>query len=302
MPALPQCLLLTGPRQFVWEDLPPRPLAAGEVGVRTRLSALSVSSELSVVEGRMPARYPCRLGYQTLGVVEAVGPETTLAVGQRVVSTLGHAGYGIHREGALFLVPQGVPDRAALCLILGEETHKGIRKVRPAPGESVLVVGAGLLGLLTVFNLTRRGAAGVTVLEPDPARRERARAFGAAAYAPGELPHQAFAVMFECSASPAGFAEGLGHLGVGGRCAVLSDGNWGGLTLPPEFHGRELSVVASSDGEDYSAYAAWLWGHHEPVLELLFEEEITPDELPATYARLREWPRPVSVLVDWQAR
>ncbi len=213
---------------------------------------------------------------------------------------LGHAGYGVHAQSRVFPVPDGVSDRAALCLVLGEETHKGIRKVAPAPAEAVLVVGAGLLGLLTVFNLTRRGIRKVTILEPDPARQALARAFGAVACAPGSLPYDAFDVMLECSASPQGFAEGLRHLRSGGRCCVLSDGNWGHLVLPPEFHTRELTLVASSDGEDYHAYAAWLWQHAEPVLDTLFEEVIRPAELPATYGQLGTMPRPVSVLVDWQ--
>ncbi|WP_407540807.1 hypothetical protein Q0M94_05265 [Deinococcus radiomollis] len=40
---------------------------------------------------------------------------------------------------------------------------------------------------------------------------------------------------------------------------VLSDGSWGELILSPLFHRHELTVIASSDGEDYSAYARWLW-------------------------------------------
>ena len=80
---------------------------------------------------------------------------------------------------------------------------------------------------------------------------------------------------------------------------MLSDGNWGALGLPPAFHTRELSVVASSDGEDYAAYARWLWMNGDPTLESLFGQTITPIELPALYARLHTWPRPVSVLVDW---
>ena len=121
--------------------------------------------------------------------------------------------------------------------------------------ERVLVAGAGLLGLLSVFNLTRRGMRDVTVLEPDPARCELALAFGAATHAPGTLPRDTYDVGLECSASPAGFAELLSHLRPGGRCCVLSDGNFGALTLPPAFHTRELSVMASSDGQDYQGYA-----------------------------------------------
>ena len=85
-----------------------------------------------------------------------------------------------------------------------------------------------------------------------------------------------------------------------GRVCVLSDGNWGLLVLPPSFHVRELSVVASSDGEDYHAYADWLWTQPEPLLERLFQVTIRPADLIARYTRLRQLPRPVSVVVDWR--
>ncbi|WP_420596288.1 hypothetical protein [Deinococcus sp.] len=64
------------------------------------------------------------------------------------------------------------------------------------------------------------------------------------------------------------------------RC-VLSDGDWGALTLPPAFHTRELRVVASSDSENYQTYAEWLWEHADSVLERLFAETIRPDDSPA---------------------
>lgn len=289
-------LTVTAPLTFAWEAAPTREPAPGEVRTRTRLSALSVASELAVV---LHGPYPARLGYQTLGTVEVVGEGVTLRPGTRVVTTLGHAGAGLHRAERVVPVPPEVPDRVALAAILGEETHKGVRRVSPQPGERVLVAGAGLLGLLTVFNLTRRGVRDVTVLEPDPARRALAQAFGAVACAPGELPHAAFDVGFECSAAPAGFAELLAHLRPRGRACVLSDGNWGALALPPAFHARELSVTASSDGEDYGAYAAWLWRHADPLLERLYPVTVTPADLPTTYARLHGTPRPVSVVVDW---
>lgn len=295
-------LMLSAPRTFFWDRLDLPPPGPGEVRVRTLLSAVSVGSELSVVEGRAPGQeYPCRLGDQTLGVVERGGEGVRLAPGTRVVTTLGHAGGGLHRAADVLPVPAGVPDRVALAAILGEETHKGVRRAAAVSGERVLVAGAGLLGLLTVFNLTRRGVRGVTVLEPDPERRALAGAFGAVAARPGELPHGAFDVGFECSAAPEAFAELLGHLRPGGRACVLSDGNGGTLGLPPAFHARELTVVASSDGEDYAAYARWLWDHPEPLLARLFGVTVTPAELPAAFARLRAWPRPVSLVADWAA-
>jgi len=263
------------------------------------LSAVSVASELSVVEGRVPAAFPCSLGYQTLGCVTAAAPGTRVPTGTRVVTTTGHASGSVVPAARCIVVPEHVPDRVALAVILGEETDKGIRKVRPQPHERVIVSGAGLLGLLTVFNLTRRGVRSVTVTEPDAERRELARLFGATPTAPGTTHHADFDVGFECSASPDGFTELASSIRPHGRVCVLSDGNWGSLTLPRAFHERELLVVASSDGKDYQAYASWLWTHAEPILERLFEHTLTPDDLIPAFRKLTNHPRPVSVVVSW---
>lgn len=294
-----QRLRLNRMRRLAWETLIWAAPARGEVRVRTLLSAVSVASELSVVDGRTATPLPCSMGYQSLGVIEQAGEGVDLAVGTRVVTFYGHASVAIVQAGRCIKVPAGIPDRVALAAVLGEETFKGIRKVTPQPGEKVLIAGAGLLGLLTIFNLTRRGIHEITVLEPDPERRELARLFGAEAIAPGKTEHDQFDVGFECSASPVGFSELLTCLRPHARACVLSDGNWGQLALPDTFHNRELSVVASSDGDDYHSYAAWLWANADPILKRLFEFTITPADLIDMFDRLNHWPRPVSVVVDW---
>ena len=289
-------LIAAAPLTPRWEPLAPRGVGPGEVRVQTRLSALSVASELSVLRD---GPFPSALGYQTLGTVTEAGPGVTLPVGARVVTTLGHAAWGVHGASRVIPVPDDVPDRAALSVILAEETAKGLRRVQPAPHERVLVAGAGLLGLLSVVNLTRAGH-DVSVIEPRADRQALARQFGAhEVYGPEDAPRDAFDVGVECSAAPAGFAALLGALKPRGRCVVLSDGNWGALTLTPDFHRKELSVVASSDGEDYAVHARWWWRNVSPVLEALYPVTVAAADLPDLYARLSTPDRPVSALVEW---
>ncbi|WP_425147664.1 zinc-dependent alcohol dehydrogenase [Deinococcus sp.] len=293
-------LTLDAPRRLRWDTVQlPRP-AAGQVRVQTLLSAVSVSSELSVIEGRTHLPLPRQLGYQTLGTVTEAGTGVKILPGTRVVTTSGHVSAAVVNEAACLPVPDHVPDRMALAAILGEETHKGLRKVAPLPRERVLVAGAGLIGLLTIFNLVRHGVTQVSVMEPDPARQHLAQAFGARVLHPADLQAQAFEVGFECSASPEGFRELLSRMRPGGRVCVLSDGNWGRLVLPPDFHSRELSVVASSDGEDYHRYAGWLWKQSGTLLEQLYASTVRPADLIAAFDSLQSVPRPVSLVVDWR--
>ena len=289
-------LTLDAPRSLRWAEFELPELSRGQVRVETLLSAVSIASELSVVEGRMGLPLPRTLGYQTLGRVV----EGSLAVGTRVVTTSGHVSAAVLDADSCIRVPDHVPDRVALAAILGEETRKGMGKVAPQPGERVLVAGAGLLGLLSVFNLVRRGITRVSVLEPEAGRQALARALGAAVLNPDDLEGAEFEVGLECSASPAGFAALLDRMRPGGRVCVLSDGNWGQLCLPPRFHTRELSVVASQDGEDYQGYAAWLWRQPGDLLEPLYRHTVSPAELIPAFGTLRRLPRPVSLVVEWR--
>ncbi len=291
--------VLHGPRDVRLEDFTLPAPGPGEVRLETRLSALSIASELSLVVGNVPVIYPAPLGYQSLARVAQVGPDVRhLKVGQRVLDTYGHASHALRPAKTPIPVPEDVPDRVALAAILGEETWRGVRRLNATPGARVLVVGAGLLGFLSVFNLTRRGWT-AEVLEPDPARRALALRFGAANATHPDAPGPDFGFALDCSASPDGARAAMERLRRGGRLCVLSDGNWGALTLPRAFHDRELTVIASDGGEDYPTYARWLWAHPEPLLVELFSPTLPPERLPDAYRTYGTSPRPVSAVLDW---
>lgn len=75
----------------------------------------------------------------------------------------------------------------------------------------------------------------------------------------------------------------------GRRIRVLANGNIEPLALAPAFHEHELTAAGSSDGWDYPMHAAWFFaaaGDAAPDLARIFDHETTPDELPATLARM----------------
>ncbi len=93
-----------------------------------------------------------------------------------------------HRS-QLFVVPPGLPDETA---VLTEPLACAVRSVRRAdvqPGERVLVVGAGAVGLLTLVALRALvPGVDVTVVAKHPRQRERALALGTSALlAPADL-------------------------------------------------------------------------------------------------------------------
>ena len=139
-------------------------------------------STISAVQQQLAE--PMSLGYAVSGVVRDVGAGVTaFKPGDRVAGAGG--GYAVHAE--LVVVPLNlvvpIPDRleheSAAFTTLGAIALQGVRLGGVVLGESVGVIGLGLLGLLTVQQLR---AAGCTVfgLDPKGERAQLAVRFGAA--------------------------------------------------------------------------------------------------------------------------
>jgi predicted dehydrogenase len=124
---------------------------------------------------------PLELGYCNVGTVVEVGPGVTgFSVGDRVVSNGPHAELVSVPVNLCARVPDAVADDEAAFTVLGAVALQGIRLAQPTLGESVAVIGLGLVGLLAVQLLRAQGCR-VLGLDPDAARVALARRFGAEA-------------------------------------------------------------------------------------------------------------------------
>jgi len=194
----------------------------GQVLVRTMASLVSVGTEKSMLElakksllGKALARpdllrqviakaqaegileawrqamgrldTPVPLGYSSAGVVIDVGPGVQgLAIGDRVACT--GSGYAGHAEvvsvpvNLCVKIPEGVDFESAAFVALGSIALEAVRMAQVSLGETVLVIGLGLLGQIAVQLLN---AAGCHVLGMDisPQKAEMALQHGAEAVA-----------------------------------------------------------------------------------------------------------------------
>ena len=122
---------------------------------------------------------PLPLGYCNVGRVMATGGTLPgFEVGDRVVSNGKHAEAVSVPVNLCARVPDGVSDDEAAFTVLGAIALQGIRLVQPTLGETVVVTGLGLIGLVTVQLLRAHGCR-VLGLDFDPAKLELARAMGA---------------------------------------------------------------------------------------------------------------------------
>ena len=122
---------------------------------------------------------PLPLGYCNVGAVLDIGSGVTgFAIGERVVSNGKHAEAVCVPVNLCAKVPESVADEDAAFTVLGAIALQGIRLVNPTLGETVVVTGLGLIGLMTVQLLRAQGCR-VLGLDFDPLKLALARQFGA---------------------------------------------------------------------------------------------------------------------------
>ncbi len=250
------------------KPLDPDRLAANEVYVETEVTALSTGTELALYLGHaadVPSTptYPREMGYNNVGRVVRTGAAVlNLPPGQRVLSVKSHqSAYIAPQEDLMVPVPDGVTSEAASLAYLTSLTFGALHKAGYEAGESVAVVGLGVIGMCGVA-VARRLGAKVLAVTNAPERLEMARNVGAhAACLSQEMPSatQLRALFGDVGAdivvltanSWDGFrvavnlARRMGRvciLGLPGRRQPLPDFN----VLSPEwFHGKQLSLISS---------------------------------------------------------
>jgi predicted dehydrogenase/threonine dehydrogenase-like Zn-dependent dehydrogenase len=120
---------------------------------------------------------PLPLGYCNVGKV-LDGSDTGFEKGARVVSNGHHAEVVRVPKNLVASIPNEVDDETAAFTVLGAIAMQGIRLVNPTVGETIVVTGLGLIGLLTVQILKANGCR-VLGIDFDSAKCELAKQFGA---------------------------------------------------------------------------------------------------------------------------
>jgi len=101
---------------------------------------------------------PLPLGYCNVGEVVAVGKGVSeFIIGDRVASNGNHAEYVCIPKNLVAKIPDNVSDEEAAFTVIGAIGLQGIRLLKPTFGETIVVVGLGLIGLVTAELLLANG-------------------------------------------------------------------------------------------------------------------------------------------------
>ncbi|WP_135548388.1 zinc-dependent alcohol dehydrogenase [Paenibacillus cymbidii] len=159
-------------------------LKPGDVLIETEYSAISAGTEKAWLKG-MPntsGKFPQYPGYSASGrILEAGSDVEGLKAGDRVICYYtGHASHAVKpAEGLVKIEDPAVSSLEAAFFEIASIAMQGVRKARLELGESVLVMGQGLLGLLAVQFAQLSGGLPVIAADLNEARRQLSVQLGA---------------------------------------------------------------------------------------------------------------------------
>jgi threonine dehydrogenase-like Zn-dependent dehydrogenase len=296
-----------GHAEIVTRDLPGR--QEGEATVRTIYSGISRGTEALVFNGGVPASLrasmrapfqegdfpgPVKYGYASVGEVTAGPPDL---VGETVFCLHPHQDVYHVPAAAVVRLPEGVPAGRAVLAANAETALNGVWDGRAGPGDRIVVVGAGVVGLLTAWLMRMIPGTDVVVHDLDEAKEPAARALGLAFTTRPPVGHDADLVV-HASGSPDGLVTSLAAAGLE---ATVLEMSWFGdrsvpLPLGEAFHARRL-VLRSSQVGRVPANRAARWSTDRRLrtalslltddsLDVLITGESDFDELPRVMPRL----------------
>jgi alcohol dehydrogenase len=212
-----KALVYHGPGQRAWEDVPD-PKIAAPTDVIVKIDSTTIcGTDLHILKGDVPEVVPGTiLGHEAVGtVVETGSAVMTLELGDRVLVScitscgrcrfckegryglctggggwiFGHLIDGLQAEYArvpfadtsVYKVPDALTDEQVLFLadILPTAYEVGVLNGKVEPGDTVVVVGAGPIGLATIMTAKLHSPGHIVAIDLDSSRLEKAAEFGA---------------------------------------------------------------------------------------------------------------------------
>jgi threonine dehydrogenase-like Zn-dependent dehydrogenase len=234
----------------------PLPAPAPDQLLLTALATgISRGTESLVFAGRVPPSQYAVMGAPLMGgefpfpVKYGYSAVATDPAGRRVFVLHPHQDRFVAPAAMCIPVPDTVPTRRAT-LAANMETAVNIAWDAAAlPGERIMVVGAGVVGLLAAALFARLPGAVVTVIDIDPARAVLAARFGCRFALPAAAPDDQDLIL-HASASEAGLRTALASAAFEAR---IIEASWFGdrtpaLPLGEAFHARRLRLISTQVG------------------------------------------------------
>jgi threonine dehydrogenase-like Zn-dependent dehydrogenase len=261
--------------------------------VATRVGAISPGSERALLRGSAPSvpesQYPHQPGY--LNVVTIIDAADRTLLGERGVAVLGHRDFALLPYARFIRMPLGLPDEIGLLGILAADAAHGIDVATVESGQSCLVIGGGILGVLTAWELAQRVGVNVRLVERNPARLALLRriVFPRPIEVSDVAPsNQLFHTVFECSNTRDGFTAALASARPKGSIVVIADGSHEQCVLTPDFFAKNLYLGKTGSHPNLRSFLNEFFARRddpETLIGAAFHESIRFEDFPHAYLK-----------------
>ncbi len=259
-------MFFTAPRQVeIREDVLPA-LGADDVLVETICSAISAGTEMLVYRGQIPhesnavdaissgLNYPTAFGYACVGrVIEHGSHVDPKWAGRLIFSFQAHTSHFISAPESLILIPETFSAETACFLPNMETAVNLIQDAAPILGEKVLVLGQGVVGLLTASLLKEFPLGSLITADHFELRRALLELQSIDSSQPDfiqqarEILGEGADLTFELSGSPSALNSAITLTRFSGRIVI---GSWYGekrapIDLGHTFHHSRIKMISS---------------------------------------------------------
>jgi 2-desacetyl-2-hydroxyethyl bacteriochlorophyllide A dehydrogenase len=265
----PRRLVFTGKQQVHIESFSLPELEPSKVLVRMECTLMSTGTE-NIVFNRLfdPGthwdnwvKYPFYPGYTAVGTVEKVGAEVkTLQVGDRVACRHGHASHAVVSAADCFPIADSLTWDEAVWFSLAKIAFHGAHVAHYNLGDSVLIIGAGPIGQMSIRWARAAGCASIIVVDAVAERMALAKAGGASVTITGSIDKVCGEVLkagggklprvvIDSTGNAAVFSAALGLADKFGTVVLLGDtGQPTHQSLTSDVITRGLTIVGAHDG------------------------------------------------------
>ncbi|GAB4462051.1 MAG: zinc-binding alcohol dehydrogenase [Anaerolineales bacterium] len=268
-------VIFTAPKRVEVREESLPPLQSGDVLVETLCSAISAGTEMLVHRGEFPQlkdahdsmssdlKYPLRYGYACVGRVVKVGKLVEQEWENRLVFAFQpHTSSFVTHPSSLISLPSFIAPEAACFLPNMETAVNLVQDGAPILGERALVLGQGVVGLLTASLLREFPLEALVTSDCYPLRRKASLEIGVDdSFDPAWLKDnygsndrtqyddyaQNFDLTFELSGSPSALNDAIALTTFSGRIVI---GSWYGekkaaIDLGGAFHRSRIQLISS---------------------------------------------------------
>ncbi len=337
-----QQILFTGKKTAELKKETISPPGINQVLVKMDYTAISAGTEKAnllatpnrgdIVEALPEEKaFPIQCGYSGVGTVLQVGENVhDLIPGQKVATAWGHhaACQIFDRRNIVPIDQEGIDLRAAAFAMILEISLGGVRKTHPEMGESILVMGQGIIGVFATAFARICGGCPVIAADPNPNRTDLAKQVGANLTADPSKPDfpqrihdftrgKGANIVIEATGIDSALGQALDCVARQGRISLLGCTRFqdSSINFYQKVHRTGVSIIGAHTmvKPDYDSYPGY-WTCADDMRTALdyiadgrlnmvpfLQHVFPPEKAPEVFRALCDDPDfPMGVLFDWR--